>query len=652
MTTTTTTRSGWAWRALAASVLVALIATAPGVAGASVPAPGEAVTPNPAGGVAEVFGTNATGDTFYNAPGSPPVGRVRHADGTVTQLGRTLEGTGEVGPDGHLWIGEGGEVLSIAPDGTTAAFPLTSPTATDVVRFGVDGRLWFLDRVGHRVGAMALDGTGEVSWPLPASGSLQQLSPSPDGRMWVSATKGQHSAITPAGVVTTYQVFDRQTLGLVANAAGLYAVTSKGLFRISGSGKPTAVATPVFVPTAATSTAESGGWIWVSSGSAITTISPSARITQFSVERTFYAPYGQVLPSVVRLAPDERGGFTSIQDTSLIRYPDPQIDEQLSASGTVFASKGANVLRSSARVRTPGGRSLSGTVQLELWWSERVPWGFERARIAKIALGSATLVDGRASIDTVLTPAFTKQIPQLGDPRGIVNCCWLVARRPGTAAGPGLASPGGGIGGLALYPSSTMRYLDDVSLRTTGRSMDSAGIRYWAEKLASGTSRSVPVQQLVGSARWREHEIAAIYERWLLRKPTASETSYWAGRLASGRSTDVELAIAGTSAARDATGASNGARAAHLTTALWMPTSYRDGLRAKLDAGASWSSVVKGAHWSAAATEARMLRLAPSSAFSPTLASLGSEWARTGDVRGPLVRALATMPAPQSPYDY
>ncbi len=114
----------------------------------------------------------------------------------------------------------------------------------------------------------------------------------------------------------------------------------------------------------------------------------------------------------------------------------------------------------------------------------------------------------------------------------------------------------------------------------------------------------------------------------------------------------MELAIAGTSAARDATGASNGARAAHLTTALWMPSSSRDGLRAKLDAGASWSSVLRGAHWSAAATEARMVRLAPSSAFSPTPASLASEWVRTGDVRGPLVRALATMPAPQSPYDY
>ncbi len=535
MTTITTTRTGRILRVGVAGALVALVASLPGVAAASVPAPGEAVTPNPAGGVAQVFGTNASGDTFYNAAyvasGSAPKGRVRHADGSVTELSRTLAGSGEVGSDGHLVIGEGGKVLSIAPDGTAATFPLTSPAATDVVRIGVDGRIWFLDRVAHRVGAMATDGSGQVSWPLPATGSLQQLSHSPDGRMWVSASKGQYQAITAAGVVTTYQVFDRQTLGLVANASGLYAVTTKGLFRVSGSGKATAVATPVFVPTAATSAAESGGWIWLSSGSSITTISPSARITQFSVERTFYAQYGETQPPVVRLAADERGGFTSIQDTSLIRYPNPQIDEQLSASGTVFSSNGANVLRSSARVRTPGGRPLSGTVQLELWWSERVPWGFERARIAKISLGSATLVDGRASKDTILTPAFVRQIPQIDDPREIVNCCWLVARRPGTAAGPGLASPGGGIGGLRVYPSSTMRYLDDVSRRTTDRSMDSAGITYWAEKLDGGTSRTAPVQQLVGSARWREHEVAAIYDRWLLRAPTASETSYWAGRL-------------------------------------------------------------------------------------------------------------------------
>lgn len=636
---------------LAASLLLAVAAPV----SAGPPAPAVPVAPAPAGGAGQVFGANAAGDTFYNSASSiggsglvPGEGRIRRADGTVVALPEAFQGRGVVGSDGRLWMPSGGAVRATAPDGTQSEYPVAVPEAGAVVEHvdvGPDGRIWFLDRSRNGVGSMALDGTGVTFWTVAGSGGLWRFAPGVDGRMWMARTGGGLQAITPAGAITSYGTLGAGVRGLRATAGALYAMVKGNLVRIAPDGTRTTVYSTndaLFVDVGT-----SDGWAWFLGNDDVIAVSPSGRVARFSMPVSYAYPNLLGDPS---LAPAVGGGFVGVVGGSLSRLPSA-MNETFTASGTVISKGGAFVLRVTATGRTPGGSPLSGPVEVVLWGSQLLGDSIGYfSEVRQTSVGRIDLVGGRGTLEVPITASLVRR----ARPGGLLHtgCCGVTVRRPPTATGPGLSSPGGGISNSLVnsyygpvVASPTMLWLDQMSNRATGAPMDTAGQVYWAGRMTSGSASRLSVTQgVVGSGAYRRHRATVAYQRWFERAPSTSERDYWAKRLETGTTSAMDLALAAKPAARDAGGTSNAQRAAHLAEALGLPTSYAAGFKSKLDAGTPWIDVVKAAYTSSGAKEARINAMGPRSSYTPSLATLGSELVRTGDERGPLTKVLATLP--------
>jgi hypothetical protein len=637
----------WGPIAIVAASAVLLVEAPAASAISSPPPPTQAVSPPAPQGAVDVFGETAAGDVFFNAPTADPRGSVRHADGSVTALTRTFGGRGDMGPDGRLWLPISTSLWAFGADGSSTEYPITTPDGTTTtgineVRSGIDGRIWFTDTQRSRVGSIAPDGTGASVIPIPGGstlGGLEHLARGTDGRMWVSRSKGTLYAVASDGTVTTYPAIGRPVAGLASNPSGLYAMVGSTLLKISATGATTPVALPVTSQVGGVPVSSSDR-IWIGSGSP-TVISPSGRISQFSVpvEYTVQDLQGGnlfVYPDRVAVAPSQAGGFVGVVGPTIVRIPNPDVEVNLKVRTTVVSARGANVLRVVASARTPGGAARSGTYEVRIGWSRFIPEGPTTIERQTRRIGSVQVTNGTGTVDIPLTPAMLAGTP-VPDSLDHGDCCSVLLR-----TSDGLSSVIGAAGRLA--PSRTMAYLDRMNHQALGRSMDTAGITYWASKLAAGTPRTTVARSIVDSTAWRRQRVTSAYQRWLGRKPDAGGLDYWQNWLRSHTTSDLDLQLGTTPAGRDAGGTSTGQRANHLAAALRLSSASADSFRKQLAAGTSWSSLVRSAYFSNSASQRRMSDLAPRSAFTPSLASLVAEFRSSRDERGPLVKALATMP--------
>lgn len=609
------------------------------------PPPAEVLSPLVPGGVEDVFGENQAGDVFFNRRTADPKGAVRHPDGSVTVLAKTLGGRGDMGSDGRLWLPIAGSLWAFGADGSSTEYPITTPggtttTGINEVRGGIDGRIWFIDTQRSRLGSMDPDGTGTAVVAIPGDatlGGLEHLARSDDGRMWVSRSKGSLYAVSDTGTVTTYPSIGRPVAGLAGNPSGLYAVVGSTLLKISSTGVAQQVALPVTSQISGPPVA-SNVWIWIGSA---TVISATGRINQYSLPvdyRVLDSNGGTLFasPDRVSVAPSLAGGIVGIVGQQLVRIANPDVGVNLKVRTSVVAAEGANVLRVVATARTPGGAARSGTYEVRIGWDRYIPDGFFTYEQATRSIGSVSVVNGTGTVDIPITPAMLRGTPvPLSLDHG--NCCSVFLR---TAEGVSSVVDAAG----TLQPSATMLWLDRMNARALGRSMDTAGLTYWAGKLASGTPRATVTKSIVDSTAWRRQRVSSAYQRWLKRKPDAAGLEYWQTWLKAHTTSELDFALGTTAAARDAGGATNAARGKHLASALRLASASATSFTQQLDRGASWSSVVRSAYFSSAATQRRMSDLAPRSAFTPSLADLVAEFVRTRDERGPLVKALATMP--------
>lgn len=646
-------------RALLGGAVVAaaaLLSTLAPTSAQALPAPNVPVAPAPEGGASLVFGANAAGDVFYNTAitysGSLQGGdgRVRHADGSLTVLAQPLKGRGTIGPDGRLWLPTNGSLWATAPDGTRTEYPVVTPEATATtgisqVEAGSDGRIWFLDPSRSSVGSVAADGGDLKVWPVAGTGALSRLAPGADGRMWVTRAGGVLQAVDGSGQVSTYPTLGPGVTALRASGGSLYAVVSGALIHIAANGGwYTAAALP---DVAWSAVGTSDGWAWFQFEDLITAVSPSGRISRFSLARPYLLPGSW--PDV-SLAPDQRGGFVVGQAQQLGRIASGSLSETFTATGTVVSVRGMYVLRVTATGRTPGGSPLTGPVEVVVWGTQLLgddinTYQEERATV----VASATLASGRATVDIPITSELVAK----ARPGALLHarCCDVSVRRPGPAGSPGLASwrsvvPGGPSGSYygSFVPSTTAAWLSEMSTRAIGRPMGTADqVRLAADLAAGRASRGSVSRWMVGTTSWKYHRVDTAFQRWFGRLPTSSERTYWAGKLISGTTSSLDLALGTKTAARDATGTTNAKRAAHLAAALHLSSSYATGYRTKLDAGTPWATVVRDAYNSSTARQQRIADLGPRSSFTPSVSALAAKMAN-GDEREALIAVLATMP--------
>lgn len=636
---------------LAMVVALVLLCAAPASA---LPAPAVPVSPD-SGSIDAVFGTNATGDTFVNVPDPARsgyrIGAVRHADGTVTLLTKELGGPAVVASDGRLWAALDGSLWSVAPDGTMVDHPIVAPEAVATtgitkVAKGPGGRIWFLDRDRSSIGSVAADGTDPVVWPVPGTGALSRLAAGADGRMWVTRDGGGLQAVAADGAVSTYATLGKGVEALQATTGSLYAVVEGDLVKIAANGTRSVVRAGTDITL--TDGGASGGWVWFASPTSVLAVSPSGRVALFAMPQAWTVP---TYRPVLSIAPDARGGYVASVGGRLARIASPAISETFTASGRVVDLNGFFVLRVTATGATPGGTPLAGRVDVVLWgtalYGDQI--GLLSERRATVA-GSLELVRGRGTVDIPITAGLVRA----ARPGGLLHtfCCSLTVRRPGTTASPGISSPMGTVTGgpqVSYYgpvvPSTTAAWLDDLSVRAIGRPLGTADQVRLAGDLAAGRASRVSVTRgVVATASWKHHRADQAFQRWFGRHATSSEATYWAGRLVSGTTSALDLALATKPAARDATGTTNTARAAHLAAALHLPASYASGYRSKLDAGTPWATLVRDAYGSSAAKAQRIADMGPRSSFTPSVSALGSMLA-SGDERQALIAVLATLPA-------
>jgi hypothetical protein len=610
-------------------------------ASSGVPHPAELVSP-PVPNTVDVFGQNAAGDIFYNRNVADPRGAVRHPDGSVTQLPKTLGGRGDLGPDGRLWLPLDGSLWAFGSDGSGTEYPITTASGTTTtglteVRSGVDGRIWFLDAQRSRIGSLETDGTGAAAVAVPGERGLEHLARGIDGRMWATRSVGTVHAVTPDLAVTTYPSIGKPVEGLTSNPSGVYAVTAGRLLRISPSGVAANVAMPVSSSVRGVPAASADGWIWIGGA---TVVSPSGRISQFAmpVEYTYaeFAGGGLIAyPDRLGVAGSQAGGFVGVVGQQLVRIEDPDVGVNLRVRASFTEAKGTKVMRVVATARTPGGAARSGTYDVRLGWNRYIPDGLLYIERTSRKIATVVIRDGTGTVDIPITPALVAGTP-LPYTLDHGNCCTVSLRADG------LSSIAVGVG--SVQPSTTMQWLDRMNARALGRSMDTAGLVYWAGKLAARTPRATVTKSIVDSTAWRRQRVASAYQRWLKRKPDPKGLEYWQNWLKTHTTSDLDFALGTTAAGRDAGGTSNAARGKHLASALRLASASATQFTQQLDRGSSWSSVVRSAYFGSAAAQRRMSDLAPRSSFTPSLGDLVAEFVRTRDERGPLVKALATMP--------
>jgi streptogramin lyase len=114
-----------------------------------------------------------------------------------------------IAPDGRIWFTESGgnRIGRMNPDGSDLVeFGLPHPDSSPrIIARGADGNMWFSEHTGNRMGRITADGRiSEFAIPTPAS-QPRAIALGADGNIWFGMfAAGKIGRITPAGVITEF----------------------------------------------------------------------------------------------------------------------------------------------------------------------------------------------------------------------------------------------------------------------------------------------------------------------------------------------------------------------------------------------------------------------------------------------------------------
>ncbi len=108
------------------------------------------------------------------------------------------------GPDGNVWFTEiGGIVGYVTPGGAVTEYSLPSGSRPYYITAGKDGAVWFIDPSNNDVDRLTTSGS-LTQYVLPSTWSLDDITTGGDGRLWFGSGNFALTAMTTAGVYTTY----------------------------------------------------------------------------------------------------------------------------------------------------------------------------------------------------------------------------------------------------------------------------------------------------------------------------------------------------------------------------------------------------------------------------------------------------------------
>ncbi len=188
----------------------------------------------------------------------------------------------------------------LVTDGHVQALVLPNPNSgPTTVSVAPDGRVWFTEGQGNRIGRMNADGSGLTEFPLPQPNSSPRIiAVGGDGNIWFSEHAGNRMArITPAGVITEFDIptpaSQPRAIALGADGNiwfGEFAAGKVG--RITPQGVITEFTPPTSNSGPRALAAGPDGNIWVSlyRASRIARITPKGEITEFALPRPNSGP--------------------------------------------------------------------------------------------------------------------------------------------------------------------------------------------------------------------------------------------------------------------------------------------------------------------------------------------------------------------------
>jgi streptogramin lyase len=138
------------------------------------------------------------------------------------------------GPDGNIWFTEDvpGKIGKITPAGVITEYPLAGGGAAlpSIIAKGPDGNLWFTEFGVGKIGRITA--AGVVSEFIAPRGTGTPgpfaITAGVDGNMWYTDTSGAICRVTPAGVVTRFDILEAGALPARPNVPNIITTGKDG----------------------------------------------------------------------------------------------------------------------------------------------------------------------------------------------------------------------------------------------------------------------------------------------------------------------------------------------------------------------------------------------------------------------------------------
>jgi streptogramin lyase len=146
------------------------------------------------------FGTDASGIGSISSKGKVNICPIADQSSQIT--GVTL------GPDGNVWWVEydGTNIGKLMPNCSYVEYNGNMPSGSQGfgITGGPDGRIWYTDTANSRIGAINVDGTGQVFYSTGLTGQPITITAGPDGNLYFGEVTPVVGKITTSGVITEY----------------------------------------------------------------------------------------------------------------------------------------------------------------------------------------------------------------------------------------------------------------------------------------------------------------------------------------------------------------------------------------------------------------------------------------------------------------
>jgi virginiamycin B lyase len=196
------------------------------------------------------------------------------------------------------WVSAGDSRWST--DGRVQAFNLPNPgSGPTTVAIAPDGKVWFTEGQGNRIGRINPDGSGYQGFALPHPDSAPRIiALGADGNMWFSEHNGNRiGRITPQGVITSFPIpttaSQPRAIALGADGSIWFGEFAAGkIGRITPQGQITefALPTPDSGPRALAAGPDGNIWYSAFRASKIGRITPQGVVTEFALPRPNSGP--------------------------------------------------------------------------------------------------------------------------------------------------------------------------------------------------------------------------------------------------------------------------------------------------------------------------------------------------------------------------